>query len=110
MMNTKTWVVGQHVYVISNSGIDFLQGKVTEVTPEGFEVRVAGFVLGVENLSQFNYDVDQMLYDTFRFDSEGNNGTNAIPGWERNWEESGFDWNHCRIDDMPFSERRRGHV
>jgi hypothetical protein len=102
-MDTKKLVVGQDVYVVSNNGSDFMQGKVTEVTPEGVEVLTAPHVLGVENLPQVNYDVDQLSWVVpMRFDSNGENGTDGHDGWDVH----GFGPWH--MDDMPFAERKAG--
>ena len=106
-MDTKTLVVGQDVYVVSNNGSDFMQGKVTKVTPEGVEVLTAPCVLGIEKLPQVNYDVDLLSgVIPMRFDNEGRNGTDGQEGMN----EWGFDWYPWHIDDVPFAERRRGHV
>jgi hypothetical protein len=106
-MDAKKLVVGQDVYVVSNDGRSFCQGKVTGVTPEGVEVLTAPHVLGVENLSQINYDVDQLSWVVpMRFDNEGNNGSDGHEGMN----VFGFDWYPWHIDDVPFAERRRGHV
>ena len=87
-MDTKKLVVGQDVYVVSNDGKSFMQGKVTEVTPESVEVLTAPHVLGVENLPQVNYDVDQLSWVVpMRFDNEGNNGSDGPEGMN----EWGFD-------------------
>jgi hypothetical protein len=53
-MDTTKLIVGQEVYAVSNSGEDFLQGKVTEVTPERVVVLTAPHVLGVRILSQLS--------------------------------------------------------
>ena len=102
-MDTKKLVVGQDVYVVSNDGRDFMQGKVTEVTPESVEVITAPHVLGVENLPQVNYDVDRLSWvGSMRFDSEGKNGTDGHEGMN----EFGFDWYPWHIDDVPYAERK----
>ena len=89
--------------MVSNSGKEFLQSKVTKATPEGVEVLTAPHVLGVGILSQFNYDVDQLSWVVpMRFDSNGENGTDGNEGMN----EWGFDWYPWHIDDMPFAERR----
>jgi len=96
-------VVGQDVYVVSNDGRDFKQGKVTKVTPEGVEVLTASYILGIETLSQRYYDVDLLgRVEPMRFDNEGNNGSDGHEGMNV-W---GFDWYPWRIDDVPFAERR----
>ena len=102
-MDTKTLVVGQDVYVVSNDGSDFMQGKVTEVTPEGVEVLTAPHVLGVDTLSRVNYDVNQLSWVVpMRFDNEGNNGSDGHEGMNV-W---GFGWYPWHIDDVPFAERK----
>lgn len=100
-------VVGQDVYVVSNDGRDFLQGKVTEVTPKTVTVLTAPHGLSVDTLSQHYYDLNlQNWGEPFWFDNEGKNGTDGHEGMNV-W---GFDWYPWHIDDMPFAERRRGHV
>lgn len=103
-MDTTKLTVGQDVYVVSNSGKDFMQGKVVKVTPEGVEVLTARYILGAETLSQRNYDVDLLgRVETMRFDNEGNSGTDGHEGMN----EWGFDWYPWHIDDVPFAARRR---
>jgi hypothetical protein len=78
---------------------------VTEVTPEGVEVITAPHVLGVDTLSRFDCDVDQLSWVIpMRFDNQGNNGSDGHDGMDV-W---GFGPWH--IDDVPFAERRKGHV
>ena len=105
-MDTKKLVVGQDVYAVSNDGKSFMRGKVTEVTPESVEVLTAPHVLGVENLPQVNYDVDQLSWVVpMRFDNEGNNGSDGHEGMN----EWGFDWYPWHIDDLPFAKRKALH-
>jgi hypothetical protein len=86
MMDTKTLTVGQDVYVVSNSGEDFLQGKVTEVMPKRVVVLTAPHVLGVGILSQHYYDLNfPNCGEPFWFDGEGKNGTGGCEGNERVW-------------------------
>jgi hypothetical protein len=106
-MDTTKLTVGQDVYVVSNSGEDFLQGKVTEVTPKRVVVLTAPHVLGVGILSQRYYDLNFPNWvEPFWFDSEGKNGTDGNEGMN----VCGFDWYPWHIDEVPFAERRRGHV
>lgn len=60
-MDATKLKVGQDVYVVSQHGPYSCQGKVTEVAPEGVEVLTAPRILGVSELSRFNYDVDRYL-------------------------------------------------
>jgi len=116
-MDTTKLVVGQDVYVVSNSGKDFLRGKVTKVTPEGVEVvcdeplsktgiGFSGDLPDLRDPRQRDSFVDSLVAVPMRFDSEGNNGTD---GWE-GMNVWGFDWYPWHIDDMPFEERRKGQV
>jgi hypothetical protein len=98
-VNTKTLVVGQDVYVVSDDGQSFKQGKVTAVTPEGVEVLTT--FDHVDPLSQENYDVDQLLRVVpMRFDSEGKNGTDGHDG------QDVYGFGPWHIDDVPFAERK----
>jgi hypothetical protein len=106
-VDTTKLTVGQDVYVVSNSGEDFLQGKVTEVTPKRVVVLTAPHVLGAGTLSQHYYDLNFPNWgEPFWFDSEGKNGTDGHEGMN----VSGFDWYPWHIDEVPFAERRKGHV
>lgn len=115
-MDTTKLGVGQDVYVVSNDGHYFCQGKVTKITPESVEVLTDPIPRRADELSQFDYDVNQQSWlirsgdlnlrvwaVLVHFDNEGNNGSDG-----RNGDEWGFyPWH---IDDMPFEERRRGRV
>jgi hypothetical protein len=117
-MDTTKLVVGQDVYLVSNDGRFFCQGKVTEVTPEGVDVLTSPIPLRADKLSQFDYDVNQESWlvpsggdlnlrvwaISVHFDNEGNNGSDGHDGMD----EWGFGPWH--IDDTPFAERRKGHV
>jgi len=101
-MDTTKLTVGQDVYVVSNKGFYFSQGKVTNITPEGVEV-LTGIAVPVEQLSQYVYDerdLDLRTWSPMWFDSNGKNGTDGNDGWD----VMGFGPWH--IDDMPFAERR----
>lgn len=100
-MDTSTLVVGQDVFVVSNSGKAFMHAIVSGVTPEYVEVQTANHVLGIEDLPHVVL-LSSLCGPTMRFDSEGMNGTDREEG--RNaW---GFDWYPWHIDNVPFEKRR----
>ena len=100
-MDTKTLVVGQKIYVVTDGDYFFCQGKVTKVTPKGVEVLSSGRLRRLDEL--VDYGVDR-LGTPMWFDNEGNNGTDGHDGQD---VYGFFPWH---IDDVPFAERRRGHV
>ena len=103
-MDTKKLVVGQDVYVVSDDGYSFMQGKVTEVTPEGVEVLTAPYHLGISIPSQVKCDVDQLSWVVpMRFDREGKNGTDGHDG------QDVYGFGPWHIDDVPFAERKAWH-
>jgi hypothetical protein len=103
-MNTTKLVVGQDVYVVSDNGPFFRQGKVVAVTPDGVEVLTAPHVLDVGTLSQFDYDVDQLSWVIpMQFDNEGNNGSDEHDG------QDVYGFGPWHIDDVPFAERKALH-
>jgi hypothetical protein len=91
MMDTKTLVVGQDVYVADSASRNFFQGKVTKVTPEGVEV--------LTSVSTLSRDVDESWIPMW-FDSNGENGTDGHDG------QDVYGFHPWHIDDMPFAERR----
>jgi hypothetical protein len=119
-MDTTKLVAGQDVYVVSNNGRFFCQGKVTKVAPEGVEVLTAPHIMGVDELPQRDYDVDQLSWVIpLRFDNEGKGyGGRKRSKQDVFWGEQDViqdGWDVCgfgpwHIDDSPFAERRRGQA
>jgi len=71
MMNTKTLAIGQDVYVASNGGYYFCQGKVTKITPKGVQVLAARLGLPANHLSESNYDSDLQCWVSIRVKPDG---------------------------------------
>jgi hypothetical protein len=96
MMDTKTLVVGQEVYMLSDGDNLICNGKVIEVTPSGVEVRTVDHTTpsGVHLRKQF---------EILHFDSDGTESEYPYPS--RMGVPFGYEHGPWHIDDMPFAER-----
>jgi hypothetical protein len=103
MMDTKTLVVGQDVYI--NSGCYGNKGKVAKVTPSGVDVQTGV----MQNDGTWN------AHELLHFDDKGRSYVTELPssydstahplspwGWDGNGTYECGPW---YIDDMPFAER-----
>jgi hypothetical protein len=106
-------------YIATKDSTFFCQGKVTEILPLGVEVLIVPHIVGLESLSQVNYDVDDRSWVIpLRFDSDRNGYdgnrrcTDTFWGEQdilcAGWDVYGFGQWH--IDDVPFAERNGGPV